>query len=66
MIYDKCFYCGKQLSAEQQKDYAENAETCCSGHECACMGLPIEPPSCGTKECVDSWNNIKKSKEEVK
>ena len=22
------------------------AEYCCSGRECGCMGLPIEPPLC--------------------
>ncbi len=23
--------------------------TCCSGYECGCMGLPIDPPFCSEK-----------------
>ena len=27
---------------------------CCSGFECGCMGLPIDPPVC-SNECYDKW-----------
>lgn len=26
--------------------------TCCSGRDCGCMGMPIEPPVC-SDECYD-------------
>jgi len=29
---------------------------CCSGHECGCMGLPVEPPVC-SEECYDKLMN---------
>jgi len=31
---------------------------CCSGHECGCMGLPIDPPVCSDKCYNEFMNNI--------
>lgn len=45
-MFDKCYECEKQLTGQEKKHYHDNAETCCSGHECGCMGLPVEPPYC--------------------
>jgi len=36
---DKCIICAKDVP-----DY--NPKYCCSGEECSCRGLPIEPPIC--------------------
>jgi hypothetical protein len=38
-----CLICGKPVP-----DY--EPQYCCSGHECGCMGKPIEPCVC-SKEC---------------
>lgn len=40
----KCVICGTYV-----KDY--EPEYCCSGRECGCMGLPIEPCICDKEEC---------------
>ena len=29
--------------------------TCCSGHECGCMGQPSEPPVCSSVTCYDEF-----------
>jgi hypothetical protein len=39
-----CSECGKEIEVEM----------CCSGHECGCMGLPVEPPVCSS-ECYDKF-----------
>ena len=39
----KCVVCGKEVKGYE-------AQFCCSGRECGCRGLPIEPPLC-SKEC---------------
>lgn len=44
-----CYICGKPVT-----DYTP--EWCCDGTECACMGMPIEPPYCD--ECRDRENAI--------
>lgn len=44
-----CFECGVNEIPEPV--------TCCSGHECGCMGQPTEPPYC--QEC---WNKLLKDK----
>jgi hypothetical protein len=49
MEWDKCPSCGKVAP----EDY-EPPPMCCSGYECGCMGLPIEPYIC-SKEC---WNKL--------
>lgn len=41
----KCMECGKHIEYVPQY--------CCSGFECGCGGLPIDPPVCD--EC---WNNM--------
>lgn len=39
-----CVQCDKPLNYEPQM--------CCSGYECGCMGLPVDPPVCST-ECYN-------------
>jgi hypothetical protein len=34
-----CMICGKEFLGEEPK-------MCCSGRDCGCMGLPIEPVVC--------------------
>jgi hypothetical protein len=56
----KCHYCDNIVD-----NYVP--EGCCSGRDCGCMGMPIEPPICD--ECSGSdgiWNNIEKKLEENK
>ena len=36
---EKCIICGTPVP-----DY--KPEYCCPGHDCGCMGLPMEPPIC--------------------
>jgi len=43
-----CEGCNKEMKA--QKDYEH--EHCCSGFECGCMGLPINPIFCD--KCEES------------
>ena len=43
----KCMNCGKEIEYEP--------EYCCSGLECGCQGLPMEPPLC--KDCWDKILN---------
>ena len=40
-----CMVCGKDFQGEEPK-------MCCSGRECGCMGMPIEPVVC-SDECYD-------------
>ncbi len=37
-----CEICGKEIEVRM----------CCSGFDCGCMGLPIDPPVC-SNECYD-------------
>lgn len=30
-------------------------QMCCSGRDCGCMGLPIDPPIC-SDECYEIWD----------
>lgn len=30
---------------------------CCGGHECGCMGMPLEPPVC-SNECFEEYEKI--------
>ena len=39
-----CEICSKEIEVQM----------CCSGHECSCMGKPVEPPVCSEK-CFDAW-----------
>lgn len=49
-----CMICSKEMP-----DY--EPMYCCSGRECGCMGLPIEPPICSI-ECWDNFNLTKEGK----
>ena len=40
----KCVICGTEIEIRM----------CCSGIDCNCMGLPIDPPVC-SKECEDEY-----------
>lgn len=46
MEYGKCIVCGGELDFEPQM--------CCSGKDCGCMGLPIDPPIC-SEECWEKF-----------
>jgi len=52
-----CAICDKEIDVQM----------CCSGHECGCMGMPIEPPVCSNK-CYDKYieNRDKVKKAPVK
>ena len=39
-----CENCGKRIEVRM----------CCSGRECGCMGLPIDPPVC-SDVCYLAW-----------
>lgn len=41
-----CYGCREGLTWEEQEWYNENAQTCCDGRMCGCMGKPTEPPHC--------------------
>jgi len=47
-----CEICGEFV-------YKFKYQMCCSGHECGCMGQPIEPCIC-SKECWDKLMEGKK------
>lgn len=42
---EECECCGKFVEGFKY-------QMCCSGHECGCMGMPIEPCIC-SQECWD-------------
>lgn len=46
-----CEICGAEIDVKM----------CCSGHECGCAGLPVEPPVCSEK-CYDEFMNRPKPK----
>lgn len=47
-----CVVCDKEFEGEEPK-------MCCSGKECGCMGLPLEPIVC-SNECYDKLVNIRR------
>jgi len=46
MIQLNCMVCGESFLGEEPK-------MCCSGRDCGCMGLPIDPIIC-SPECYDN------------
>ena len=53
MVTLRCMVCGKEFEGEEPK-------RCCSGIDCGCMGMPIDPVTC-SKKCEDKImdpNNI--------
>ncbi len=42
-----CMYCDTEI----------DVTFCCSGHECGCMGLPVDPPICDKEECYNKFQN---------
>ncbi|MES2395650.1 MAG: hypothetical protein V4549_06590 [Bacteroidota bacterium] len=50
MSENYCMACGVGYIGDEPK-------MCCSGRECGCMGMPIEPLVC-SKECSDKGNFI--------
>lgn len=45
-----CVVCGKDIEVT----------ICCSGRDCGCMGMPIDPPVCSDKCYDELMNNYKK------
>lgn len=39
-----CYYCKMEMTKEDIENC--NPQKCCNGRDCACMGLPIDPPCC--------------------
>jgi len=35
-------------------------QMCCSGYQCGCMGMPVDPPVC-SGECYDKYMEKRKS-----
>ena len=52
---DKCIICGKDVPGYEPK-------YCCSGQDCACYGMPIEPPLCSF-ECGEKLYSYQEAKE---
>jgi hypothetical protein len=54
LVLLNCMVCGEEFEGEEPV-------TCCSGRDCGCMGLPIEPIVC-SNECYDNlpFNKNKK------
>ena len=49
-----CDICGTEIDIQM----------CCSGDQCGCMGMPVDPPVCSA-ECYDTYmNNKQKYKDE--
>ena len=42
-----CEICGDEIDVKM----------CCSGRDCGCMGLPVEPPVCSKEECWIKYDN---------
>lgn len=51
LVTCNCMVCGKKFKGQEPT-------MCCSGFECGCMGMPIEPIMC-SKKCWDSAINKK-------
>jgi hypothetical protein len=48
-----CMVCGELFIGPEP-------ETCCSGRDCGCMGMPIDPVVC-SKECYDNLPHRKQT-----
>lgn len=44
----------KEPCLQCKKEFDFVAVYCCSGYECGCYGMPIDPPLC-SKECEDKF-----------
>jgi len=44
-----CDICGTEIEIQM----------CCSGHECGCKGMPVDPPVCSNK-CYDEFMKQRK------
>lgn len=49
LVMCSCMVCGTEFLGEEPK-------FCCSGRECGCMGMPIEPIAC-SQSCYDKLMN---------
>lgn len=47
-----CAICGEEIEVRM----------CCSGRDCGCLGLPIDPPVC-SDECYEKFMNLNKEKD---
>lgn len=52
-----CFYCNAELTEQELEEYSK-VPTCCSGRDCGCMGMPIEPPICDKCAIGKDDNNV--------
>jgi len=50
---EPCEICGKEMIGFEY-------QMCCSGHECGCMGKPIEPCIC-SKSCWEEFKRLRDS-----
>jgi hypothetical protein len=49
-----CMVCGESFQGEEPR-------TCCSGRDCGCMGMPIDPIIC-SEECYYNLPHMKNRK----
>ncbi len=50
----RCFFCNSEITESEIEKWQRETPTCCSGRDCGCMGLPIDPPICD--KCYEqSW-----------
>lgn len=54
--FDKCYYCGAEMTGEEVSRWIKETPVCCNGFECGCMGLPTEPPICD--KCIREFEAI--------
>ncbi len=54
---EQCIICGKEVP-----DY--EPEMCCSGNECGCLGVPIEPCLCSVRCGNALFDNMGKTMDE--
>lgn len=52
LVTNSCMVCGTEFEGEEPK-------MCCSGRDCGCMGMPVEPIVCSS-ECYEKLINGKK------
>jgi hypothetical protein len=45
LVTCRCMVCGEEFKGEEPK-------MCCSGRDCGCMGMPIDPICC-SEECYN-------------
>lgn len=41
-----CQDCAKKLDKQDVENYRRKGQYCCSGYQCGCYGMPVDPPVC--------------------